>query len=150
MPRHFGLFLKLGPRDQFKNLHLTRWHRFGNWHPLGSISFDTLKTDMGETFFWGVRFGNFQQTAQVPKNQIIHLGVVNISCDTSSYFFYFGSKRRWFSRIRESQSQRFFLGLLMNTFPQNHATKKTMVFFGSLLFAIFFPIERGDPFPLIP
>lgn len=60
------------------------WHT-ENWH--------------GRNIFRGVRFGNFQETAQVPKNQIIHLGVVDISCDASSYFFCFGSKRRWFSRI---------------------------------------------------
>ena len=44
--------------------------------------------------------------------------------------------------MRESKVNVLFLGLLMNTFPQKHATKKTWCF-SEACFLQFFPIERG-------
>ena len=142
---HFGLFLKsLG-----FNFFWTHW-----------------KLTWGETFSRVQGLGNFQQTAQVPKNQIIHLGVVNISCDASSYFFCFGSKRRWFSRIYHRgplgfrlwdrnariQSQCLVFGPPNEYISTKTCHQKNMVFFGSLLFAIFSYWKGVDPLnpPKIP
>lgn len=126
-------------------LNATAFRTIFEARPLGSISFDTTENWHGRNIFRGVRFGNFQQTAQVPKNQIIHLGVVNMSCDASSHFFCFESKWRVVFKNLSSRSLRIpimgsesenpkvnvvFLGVLMNmnTLPQTMPPQKHGVY----------------------